>query len=121
MSFEHVPLGTDAESKRLWRNRRAWVRYLCGLATSSRLLMTEKYESQLAWVLTLSRGGIGLLLGQPIETGSHVLVQLKGTSQPTTFELQARVIHATRHGTDNWIVGCEFINDLSGEDLETLL
>jgi hypothetical protein len=37
------------------------------------------------------------------------------------YELQARVIHATRSGGDNWIVGCEFVNSLSSEDLESLL
>jgi hypothetical protein len=83
--------------------------------------MTERYESQLAWVLTLSCGGVGLLLGHPIETGSHVIVQLKSTMQPGMYELQARVIHATRSGVDNWTVGCEFVNSLSSEDLESLL
>ena len=120
MSFQHVPAtGEVSLPRRAASNRRASVRYQCGLATPGRLLLVDGQEWQRAWVLDLSLGGVGLLLSRPLEQGSEVVIVLKSATQ--TFELAAHVCHSSRQQDGDWIVGCEFVKKLTNEERDTLL
>ena len=120
MSFQSVPAtGGGPLPQRAASNRRASVRYQCGLATPGRLLLADGQEWQRAWVLDLSLGGVGLLLSRSLEQGSEVIVVLKSATQ--TFELAARVCHSSRQQDGDWIVGCEFAKKLTHEERDALL
>jgi hypothetical protein len=121
MSFQYVPLSGEAAPPplRAPSNRRAAVRYQCGLATPGRLLLVDGQQWQRAWVLDLSLTGVGLLLNQPLEQGSEVMVVLKSATE--TFELAAHACHSSRQQDGDWIVGCEFKSKLTREQLDALL
>jgi hypothetical protein len=120
MSFQYVPLTGEVQlPQRPPANQRASVRYQCGLATPGRVLLGDGEEWQRAWVLDLSLGGVGLLLSQPLDQGSEVMIVLKSATQ--TFELPARVCHSSRQQDGDWLIGCQFVSKLTLDLLDELL
>jgi hypothetical protein len=121
MTFQYVvPSPDQPVQNRSLANRRACVRYKCGPATPGRVQFDGE-EWQRAWVLDLSSSGAGLLLGRQVEKGRVITVFLKSNAQKTTFELPARVCHATRQLDGDWMVGCEFEAELTDDQLDALL
>src|SRR5437868_8770520 len=86
--------------------RRAAVRYRCHLGTFGRLATTHSEESHVGWAQNLSVTGIGLLLGQALDSGTEVVIELKSLTQEATFQLAARVVHCTQQGNGEWLLGC---------------
>ena len=78
-------------------------------------------EMQRAWVLDVSLGGVGLLLGRPLQPGTPVVVCITGAEDGKIHELPAEVVHATREVGGEWVVGCRLTQELSREELEALL
>jgi hypothetical protein len=97
---------------------RVWVRYGCPPDTPGQLFDTESSKVQQGAVHNLSSGGIGLLLGEPIQLGTIVKVELDGWSGPRM--LTARVTHTTEQ-PDGWLHGCELELPLSGCQVRDLL
>jgi hypothetical protein len=120
MSFEYTLTSDALASRGLPTNRRASVRYQCGPATPGRVLV-DGHEWQRAWVIDLSLGGVGLLLSRPLELHSELVVVLKSEVLKKVFELTARVCHAVRQVDGDWIVGCEFADKLTEDQLDALL
>ena len=120
MSFQYVPLG-GGSAKDTWINQRATVRYRCAPATTSRVLVSDDHEYQRAWVLDLSVTGAGLSLPKALNAGTFVAIQLRSTTTKKTYELPAYVVHATVLANGDWLVGCEFVQALSKEELDDLL
>jgi hypothetical protein len=122
MSFQFVPCEESLSApKRTPTNRRAYVRYRCGPATSGRLMVVEGHEWQRAWIIDLSLGGAGLLLSRALEPGLSLVLHLRSTSQNKTYELPAHVAHASRQPDGDWVIGCEFEQQLTDDLLDTLL
>jgi hypothetical protein len=117
---------TSLERPALWsnaagKNRRAYVRYSCAPATAGRLWLAADNEYQLGWVANLSRGGVGLQLAKRIDAGSHAVLLMSGGASKKTYEFNSHVIHATEQPNGEWIVGLEFVRELSVEELDDLL
>jgi hypothetical protein len=104
-----------------WIKRRAEVRYSCGPATAGKLVRNGDSQQQHAWVLNLSATGVGLLLNEPLEPETKIVVHLKSTATGRLFELSARVVHNTAQAAGDWLVGCELATRLGLDDLEALL
>jgi hypothetical protein len=107
-------------AKPSWQNKRATVRYRCPPASSGRLYLAEHVEFQRAWLDNLSAMGIGLLLSEPLEAGLFLTIVLKSASN-RKYSLAAQVVHSTLHSAGSWLVGCQFVDVLSEEDLDNLL
>jgi c-di-GMP-binding flagellar brake protein YcgR len=121
MSFQSMPPTSKQKlPDRPISNRRVAVRYKCGLATPGRIRL-EGEEWQRAWVLDLSFTGVGLLLGRSLQAGQHVVVHLRGIEQSKVHEAPCQVRHATRQVDGEWVVGCEFFQPLTAEQLDALL
>jgi c-di-GMP-binding flagellar brake protein YcgR len=121
MSFQYVPLGVQVgPPKCLYSNRRGAVRYQCAPATPGQVQLGGE-EWQRAWVLDLSLGGIGLLLSRAIEPGTQIVVHLKNATRDKVYQLTARICHATRQPDGDWILGCEFIEKLTDDQMDALL
>jgi hypothetical protein len=121
MSFEYVPTTPGAVNPATWKQRRATVRYRCPPATLGRLFIANSYQSLSAWVLNLSVNGAGLLLGDPLESGTWLLLELESLARDLTLEISARIVHATRQADGNWLLGCAFANRLSDDELDAVL
>lgn len=121
VSFEELPVGKGNLYKLEMANHRATIRYQCAPATASSIRLDNDHEYQRGWVQNLSVAGIGLLLSRPISPTTHILVILKTADGQRTLNMEARVIHSTQQPSGDWVVGCEFSERLSEDDLDQLL
>lgn len=103
-----------------YKNKRATVRYRCAPATSGRIYFSEDLEFQPAWLQDLCLTGVGLVMNKPLDRGQVVTVQLKGASKKI-YQLSAHVMHATQQSGGDWLLGLEFADKLSRDDLDDLL
>jgi hypothetical protein len=104
-----------------WIRRRVEPRYQCGPATPARIADLRGQNPKRAWILNLSRSGAGLSVTEPLAADTLIVIHLKSSSQNRFYELPARVVHSTVQINGDWLVGCEFSDKLSPDDLEALL
>ena len=102
-------------------NQRATVRYRCAPATTGKLYVTDDHECQCAWIINLSKTGVGLVLARPVPVGAFVVLSVRSTDRSTTYELAAHVMHATFQTQTDWFVGCELVTALNDDDLDAML
>lgn len=101
--------------------RRAWVRYPCERESLCQPYTQEKDE--LWWpaeLRDLSAGGASLRLSRRFEPGTILSLAWAAGAESPARQLLLRVRHATRDDR-TWIIGCEFLGQLSEEDLAALL
>lgn len=101
--------------------RRKLERFRCPIAAMGKMQFPGGGQRLDVWVINLSKGGIGLNLSHPIETGAEVTISLKSDDQKTLFHKQSRVIHSTQQIDGSWRIGCEFAVEMSDDELDTLL
>jgi hypothetical protein len=123
MASKLVPLPAEIRlvPRNHWDRRRREPRYHCGPATLGRLETGEPVEVHRGWVLNLSLHGAGLLLAQPLEAETLFVLHLKSSGGDRWYELPGRVVHAATQVSGDWLVGCEFADPLSADDLDALL
>jgi PilZ domain len=112
---------TTLMQRHAWIKRRAEVRYQCGPATAGKLVRDGGPQQGHAWVVNLSTAGVGLLLNEPLEPETPLVVHVKSIATGRLFELRARVVHNTVQASGDWLVGCELAQRLEPDDLEALL
>jgi hypothetical protein len=66
-------------------------------------------------VHNVSESGIGLIADRPFKPGMILFVQMPGHEEPSSL----RVAHSSKHGKA-WLVGCEFGQPLSRQELRAL-
>ena len=115
-----APVRDDASTQR-WLNRRAAVRHPSGPVTKGRVAEGTSFRFRRARIQDISAGGIALMMRQILPVGTHVWIQLTNEILGITYDLSARVVHATRKTRDSWVIGCEFARALSQPELESLL
>jgi hypothetical protein len=120
VSFEAVPDKSGVYRLEM-ANYRATIRYHCAPATPGQVHIVDDHEYQRGWVQNLSLGGIGLLLSRAIAPGTSLEITLKSADQVRTFNLQARVVHSTVQPSGDWLIGCQFNERLTEDDLDCLL
>jgi hypothetical protein len=106
------------DSITLTEERRAWLRYVCDLATICRPAQNAENEPFLARVRNISRGGMYVSLDQYFESGSILSVELPTEEGLPLCTLLACVIHAEPQYGGDWALGCSFVRELNDEDLE---
>ncbi len=124
MAEQIVPLQAEITllQRHQWIKRRVEPRYQCGLATAGRVLnRTGGSPPRRVWVLNLSASGAGLLCNEPLEADTHLILHVRSESKDRIYELPTRVVHSTMQVNGDWLVGCEFGDKLSAEDLDALL
>jgi hypothetical protein len=67
----------------------------------------------------ISAGGLALVVNQRFEPGTVLAIEL-GVNR-AVGSIVARVVHTTVSTGGRWIIGCQFLQPLSEEDLHTLL
>jgi hypothetical protein len=85
--------------------------------------IAARRSGDLRWptkVRDISATGIGLLVSRRFEPGTILVVEMQGDPPVGERLLLARVVHTTSAGGE-WLVGCEFINPLSDDELEAFL
>ena len=100
-------------------NRRAAVRYRCAPATTGKLCLENEQELERAWVINISKKGLGMVVPRALPKDAYLVLQMR--SGNGLIDLPVQVVHATRHNQTEWIVGCELIDPLDDDELEALL
>jgi c-di-GMP-binding flagellar brake protein YcgR len=101
-------------------DQRTWMRFPCQVKATYQVVGYEETPTCRVEVLNISASGIGLLVGQPIEMGSLLNLELQQANGPQTRTILACVVH-TNQETGGWALGCNFIRQLSEEDLQALV
>jgi hypothetical protein len=118
--LERKPGTGNRDDVQPWLNRRVSLRHPSGPVTTSQLATDRTFRFRQARILDVSLGGIGLVTRQSLPVGTQVWIQLTNEILGITYDLSARVAHATK-ASGGWIIGCAFTRELSVPELESLL
>ncbi len=110
--------------------RRIWRRLVCGKAVEDRRALARRPSDVVtaiqppkgearrpARVLDVSRGGVGLAVGEALEPGAVIGVEVPAGSGVSSSVALACVVHVQPHGEREWLLGCAFCQELSDDDL----
>lgn len=121
MSANTIPTRAELDQELTATGCRALVRYAPCRQTPCHLTAVLGNDFWWAKLHDLSLGGVGLLLDQPVEVGGFLFVELTNASRIFSRLLLTRVIHLTKHDTDAYLLGGEFVSELAAEELRLLL
>jgi hypothetical protein len=111
---EHSSQAAEAE-------RRAWVRYPSAQESVCQPYTQDKGE--LCWpaqIRDISTGGVKLLMTRRFEPGTVLSVELTAGAESLVRLPVARVRRVRAGQGGGWVIGCQFLTQLSDEELEEL-
>jgi hypothetical protein len=100
---------------------RRWVRFPCNVETVCQTCETAPGERRPARILNVSSGGVGLLLPCEFGEGTLLTFELPPADDQPPRQALVRVIRALEHGSAGWFLGCEFADQLSERELQSLV
>jgi len=101
--------------------RRAFVRFAAEAEAVCRSVRALAGSGWPGRAVNISAGGIGLVLRHCFKRGVSLAIELPDTPPARRRILLARVRHASAQRDGTWFIGCAFIEELSEEELQTLL
>jgi c-di-GMP-binding flagellar brake protein YcgR len=107
--------------KNIPSDQRAWMRFPCNIHASYMLVGDIDAEPFSAQVLNISPSGIGLIVDREIETGTLLSLELQSPDRSSSLSIVSCVVHAGKRGANEWALGCNFIRELSDQDLQCLV
>jgi head-tail adaptor len=102
-------------------DQRVWVRFACEVRASCRKFGDAEEEAQPVRVLNISASGIGLVVPPPLDAGTLLHVDLFDKAGGKVCSILACIVHTTQRADGDYTVGCNFIRQLSDDELESLL
>jgi hypothetical protein len=100
---------------------RNWVRFSSDVKASYCLATIEATSDHTAVVTDISASGVGLIVTERMETGALLCVELHGPHDGPAVCVLACVVHVTAQANGQWALGCNFIRELSEDDLQNLM
>jgi hypothetical protein len=102
-------------------DQRTWKRFDCELTASFEKIGDPEQHRTAAQVNNLSASGVGLLVNGQVDAGALLNLHLLGKDGRTRRTILACVVHVTKHGVNSLALGCNFIRELSDEDIRDLI
>jgi head-tail adaptor len=102
-------------------NKRVWVRFACTLKANCRRASDPASEACPVDVLNISATGIGLSVRTVLELGTLLSVDLLDKNGRPACAILACVVHSTLRASGDYSLGCNFIRELTEEELKSLL
>jgi c-di-GMP-binding flagellar brake protein YcgR len=102
-------------------DQRTWMRFPINLKANFQIIGDPANRSFSAQVINLSANGVGLEVTLAIDAGALLSVDLIGTEEKVIRTILACVVHVTTKSSNHWSLGCNFIRQLSEEDLKALI
>jgi len=102
---------------------RVTTRRTCNFQTSCEPT-SVRGDRDIKWAATIndiSVGGIGMVLQRRYEPGTGLTIELPDSASDTTYTVLARVVHVKKQRDGRWHLGCNFVSELSEEEVETLI
>jgi hypothetical protein len=100
---------------------RRWTRFPCNVETVCYSCDTAPGERRSGRILNISAGGIGLVLRCQFFEGTLLHFELPQEMNLANPKILVRVVRVREQGDGNWLLGCEFADQLSEDDLGALL
>jgi hypothetical protein len=100
---------------------RRWTRYPCNVETAFYSGDTVPGERRSGRILDISAGGVGLVLRCKFSAGTLLHFELPQDTNLANPKILVRVVRVMPQGEGNWSLGCEFVDQLSQEQLRELL
>jgi hypothetical protein len=97
---------------------RAWVRFSCDLATSCAPAGSD--EAWPARIVNVAPCGLGLVVPGQVGQGTVLVLDVPGARSGQSRRVLVRVVQAAAQEEGGWLLGCEFTEQLSDEDLQGL-
>jgi c-di-GMP-binding flagellar brake protein YcgR len=101
-------------------DQRKWVRFPCDLPSSYRRIRVTERQHTSARVIDISASGVGLLVSHFVNVGTLLSLQLCGPDGQLALTILACVVRIAAHTDGQWILGCNFIRELTDKELEPL-
>lgn len=102
------------------QERRAALRYPCDLPTVCRLSAVPDSEAWSSRVQNISLGGLALILGKQLQSGTPLDIELPGKIRSERRNVQIRVIHSRSRNAGDWLLGAAFPQQLNTDDLQAI-
>ncbi len=102
-------------------DQRAWMRFPGNAKASFRLVTTAEQPLWPARVLNISANGVALSVAQCVEAGALLNIELQGASEESARVMLACVVRVDALSAGGWVYGCNFIRELTEEELQALL
>jgi hypothetical protein len=85
------------------------------------LVRAAKAGKRQATVVNISANGTALLVNSPIDVGALLNLYLRRSDRHDDLEILACVVRVTPQGHGQWLLGCNFISELSDELMQAFL
>src|SRR5262245_23826147 len=102
-------------------DQRVWMRFSCNVRATYQQVSTFGAPTAEARVLNISATGVGLLVDELVEAGTLLSMDLKPESGSEPRTILACVVHVSAQANGQFALGCNFIRELSEEDLQILV
>ncbi len=115
------PFGARRERPSTPDDARGWVRFPVNVTATCQEVAAERQTPWSARVLNLSSSGIGMVVSRSVEPGSLLNLELHRGSEQPGHTILACVVHVTPQEGGSQALGCNFIRELTEEELKSLL
>jgi hypothetical protein len=99
---------------------RAWVRFTCDVATFCRPDGDADAEPLPVRVVNIAPSGVALVAADAWQSGTFLRLELPRTAGQSGRSVLLRIVRAEPVAAE-WLLGCEFIDQFSEQDLQGLL
>jgi hypothetical protein len=119
LSFLRRWIGKEAAAETEKKDdRRFWIRYPADLDSSVQLADYPGEDRIPARIRDISRGGVNLLLDEPLQIGQLLSLEMPSPDDPErVFQLLACIVRSENETGGRHSLGCVFSRELSDEDL----
>jgi hypothetical protein len=101
--------------------RRRWQRHPVRLEVQGHLVPDPGGSLEPVRVVTISAGGLSMVIGRHIDPGQLVAVDLENPARRFGCRVTAEVLYATDLPGSGCVLGCAFTQPLSHQELQMLV
>ncbi|MBI3412406.1 MAG: PilZ domain-containing protein [Planctomycetes bacterium] len=102
-------------------DKRTWMRFPTDRPATYQKVGDPQNTTYSAQVINLSANGIGLAVSDAVDAGALLSVELQGAEGTAARTMLACAVHVTSQARGSWALGCNFIRQLSEEELKSLV
>jgi hypothetical protein len=102
-------------------DQRTWKRFSCELKAQYQVVGDPENQTHIAQVLNISANGVGLQVTQVIEAGCLLSLDLLDREGHLIRSILSCVVHTTQRAGGELALGCNFIRELSEDELRSLV
>ncbi len=100
---------------------RRWTRFACNVETACYTSETAPGERRSGRILNISAGGVGLLLRCQFSAGTLLHFELPPEMNLAQSQVLVRVVRVVEQSDGNWLLGCEFADQLTDDEIRSVL